>query len=297
MKIIEFKEGQCGGNWLKWRNLGIGASDIPVIIGSNPYKTPLQLWEEKCGFRAKENINAAMAYGIRSEDGVRQLINDQYNYNLKAICIEDDNESFMKASLDGYDEDKNILVEIKSPISEKTIEKARERNIIHEYWLDQVQWQLMLTSAKKAYIAIWDGQKEDCFLREVLKDEAKQNLMKEKARIFWNQIINGIAPDPSDKDYIEVEDNDLKIHLDEYLKADQREKEFTKRKKKLKEKIIEFGDDGNFIAYGFKIKRCTASATYDINKMKKDGIDIEKYKKLSKSIGYYKIMLPKNKDL
>lgn len=33
--------------WLKERTKGIGGSDVATILGLNPYKTPLQLWEEK----------------------------------------------------------------------------------------------------------------------------------------------------------------------------------------------------------------------------------------------------------
>ena len=35
--------------WLKERTKGIGGSDVSTILGLNPYKTPLQLWEEKTG--------------------------------------------------------------------------------------------------------------------------------------------------------------------------------------------------------------------------------------------------------
>lgn len=50
--------GMDRAEWLKCRAHGpdgsipvtIGGSDVSVILGVNPWKTPLQLWEEKCGF-------------------------------------------------------------------------------------------------------------------------------------------------------------------------------------------------------------------------------------------------------
>ena len=35
--------------WLQLRRKGIGGSDASVIMGKNPYRSILQLWEEKTG--------------------------------------------------------------------------------------------------------------------------------------------------------------------------------------------------------------------------------------------------------
>lgn len=35
--------------WLQLRRRGIGGSDASVIMGKNPYRSILQLWEEKTG--------------------------------------------------------------------------------------------------------------------------------------------------------------------------------------------------------------------------------------------------------
>ena len=35
--------------WLQERSKGIGGSDVATVLGLNPYKTPLSLWEEKTG--------------------------------------------------------------------------------------------------------------------------------------------------------------------------------------------------------------------------------------------------------
>lgn len=32
--------------WLQERSKGIGGSDVATVLGLNPYKTPLKLWEE-----------------------------------------------------------------------------------------------------------------------------------------------------------------------------------------------------------------------------------------------------------
>ena len=34
-------------DWLRYRTMGIGGSDVSVIAGINPYKSAYQLWLEK----------------------------------------------------------------------------------------------------------------------------------------------------------------------------------------------------------------------------------------------------------
>src|SRR5271156_958184 len=94
--------------WLKWREGGIGGSDIATIMGHNPYKTPYQLWEEKCGFRTVFET-PAMLYGTLTEPIARTWLNDKRSLNLEAgICVQDDDVPIFRASLDGYNE-KNVI--------------------------------------------------------------------------------------------------------------------------------------------------------------------------------------------
>ena len=37
--------------WLKERKKGIGGSDAATVLGKNPWKTNVELWEEKTGRR------------------------------------------------------------------------------------------------------------------------------------------------------------------------------------------------------------------------------------------------------
>ena len=36
-------------DWLRYRTMGIGGSDVSVIAGINPYRSVYQLWLEKTG--------------------------------------------------------------------------------------------------------------------------------------------------------------------------------------------------------------------------------------------------------
>lgn len=292
MKIISFSEGQSGEEWLNWRKNGIGASDISVIMGSNPYCTPRKLWNIKCGFESEPEINAAMAHGIRTEDIARQWINEHYQLNLKPVCLEDDEKSFFRASLDGFDFDQKVLVEIKCPISEKVLDQARLNQVIPDYWYDQVQWQIMMSNPLKAMIALWDFRHNCCICVDLFGNSTRIENMRTKGAHFWHHVQIGKAPEPQKGDYIEVEDDELHALLLEYHELTLKEKGYTERKKEVKKKIEDFGDDGDFTAYGFKIQRVQPAKKYDIDQMRADGVDVDAYLKKNDSIGWYRIIPP-----
>ncbi len=294
MKIISFGEGQSGEEWLEWRRNGVGASDLGVIMSSNVYKTLLTLWDEKCGFKGEDSINPAMAHGIKNEDRARQWLNKNQQLHLEPLCLEDMEHSHFRASLDGYDSEKKVLAEIKCPVSDDILDKARENRNLPLYWIHQIQWQIMLCKPVRAFIALWDYRYDSCITIEAFAQPTLQKEMREKATEFWRMVQMGIPPKPSVKDYIRVEDQELQDLLLEYQDHDRVSKAADIRKKELKSKIIEFGDDGNFTCNGYYITRCAPRMTYDLEKMRMDGIDIDRYAKKNKGIGYYRISCPKN---
>ncbi len=93
--------------WLMARNNHIGGSDASACVGLNPYKTNMELWEEKTGRRQVEDISGKdfVIYGTRAEEYLRKLfILDFPEYQV----FYDENNMFlnsdypwMHASLDG----------------------------------------------------------------------------------------------------------------------------------------------------------------------------------------------------
>ncbi len=293
MKIVSFT--QKSEEWLEWRKGGIGASDIAVLTGSNGYTTPLKLWEIKCGFRESDPINAAMAHGIQHENMARQWMNEHFQFNLKPTCIEDPKKSHFRASLDGYDFDSDTLVEIKCPVSESILDKARISQSIPNYWFDQIQWQIMLSEPKKAMIAIWDYRHQGCITLDMFGMTKKIEKMRSLADDFWHHVQIGKAPEPNKSDYIEISDPILHQLLLEYQELLTKGSGIDGRKKEIRKQLEDFGSGNNFIANGFKVQRASSRTTYDIDKMRMDGIDVDLYAKKNKSPGSYRIFPPKNK--
>ena len=60
---------QRSAEWLALRQQGIGASDVPAVLGLSPYKSRLTLWLEKRGEIDPVPVGAAADRGVILEDG------------------------------------------------------------------------------------------------------------------------------------------------------------------------------------------------------------------------------------
>lgn len=61
--------------WLSKRIHSIGASEVAAAVGLSPFKTPLELWQEKTGRKVPKDLsnNAAVQFGTRAEEYLRGL--------------------------------------------------------------------------------------------------------------------------------------------------------------------------------------------------------------------------------
>ncbi|GHU01991.1 hypothetical protein FACS1894186_5790 [Alphaproteobacteria bacterium] len=65
----------CREEWLAARQNGLGGSDAACVLGANPYRTNVELWEDKAGLRLSADLsdNPAVQYGIAAEGPLRRL--------------------------------------------------------------------------------------------------------------------------------------------------------------------------------------------------------------------------------
>lgn len=94
--------------WLKARENGIGASDAACILGLNPWKSNIELWEEKTGRRKAPDIGAkpAVQYGKEAEALLRSLFALDYpqyrvTYDEYGMIATRPDEPWLFATLDG----------------------------------------------------------------------------------------------------------------------------------------------------------------------------------------------------
>lgn len=70
--------------WLAARRLGLGGSDTGPLLGLSPYKGPFELWLEKTGRLAPEDIsdNEAVWWGTQMEDAIARRFAMKTGYTL-----------------------------------------------------------------------------------------------------------------------------------------------------------------------------------------------------------------------
>lgn len=292
MKVVTID--QNSEDWLSWRKNGLGASDISVVSRSNTFETPRSLWEKKCGFKENEFISAAMKHGHNCEPLAREWVNKHYQMHLIPICLEEEETPYFRASLDGFDFDSKTLVEIKSPISEKTIKNARISGSYHKYWWDQMQWQIMLCQPTRAFLAIWDYKHECCIMLEVWANIDRITKLRELGKEFWKCVKAGYPPEVESADFQEVNDDDLFNLFKEYEQLHEKITAYQKVEKTVKDKIAKYAKGENVVCRGRKVKWVENRATYDVEKMRMDGIDIDKYKKKTENSAHARIILPRS---
>lgn len=56
VEILTNTKGMTNEEWLEWRNKGIGGSDVATICGLNKYKSALELWMEKLGYKEYDEV-------------------------------------------------------------------------------------------------------------------------------------------------------------------------------------------------------------------------------------------------
>lgn len=71
--------------WLQERTKGIGGSDVATVLGLNPYKTPLSLWEEKTGKAEGSPAGEAAYWGTTLEDVVAKEFSKRTGMKIQRV--------------------------------------------------------------------------------------------------------------------------------------------------------------------------------------------------------------------
>lgn len=195
---------QGSNEWLIWRRQGIGASDAPIIMRQSPYSTPFELWQEKVGLTAGFAGNYATERGQRLEPKARAAYEILYDMDMPPMLVEHKDRPHFRASLDGANEERKILLEIKC-IGAATFLDAKENKVIPRHHWIQIQHQLMVTGYKEAhYFAYYQPRgstKGEGALVKIQPDETYFLSLMVVLDHFWNyHVAKKISPDLMDLD-------------------------------------------------------------------------------------------------
>lgn len=210
------------------RRKGIGGSDVAVILGLSPYKTPLDLWMQKRGLWEDQSESEAAYWGtvmepvlvreyaqrhrcavIRSDpfDGYRveglealHPASDPHPASGLLGTLVHPRYPWARGHVDGIG-----LSEMAAPTHVVECKTASEylkgrwgeedTDQVPEYYLVQIQWYLMLADLEVAHLAALIGGNK--FRRYIIpRDQALIDILLAEAAAFWDRVEREDPPAP-----------------------------------------------------------------------------------------------------
>ncbi len=192
MPIINLEQGSQ--EWLDYRKKKVMATDIPVILGSNPWKKKLELWEEKLGLRPPTQMNDAMRRGQKLEPIARKLACELIGIDFRPVVIESTKYPWLAASLDGISELGRYILEIKCTKLKTHLEAIEQ--CFPKYYQDQVYTQLEVSQAEICYYFNYCPEYEEkpYAIIEVYPNHEKEAEIISKGYEFYVQMCTMRPP-------------------------------------------------------------------------------------------------------
>lgn len=234
--------------WLQLRRKGIGGSDASVIMGKNPYRSILQLWEEKTGkLPVTDEGNEYTYWGNVMEPIIRKEFMNRTGLKVrqKHAMIFHKDYPYLFADVDGIVTDERgekCIFEAKTASQYKA--EQWEDGVPEEYIL-QVQHYLEVCGMDKAYIAALIGGNKFVFHTIYRDEELIRNLIS-REKEFWEGCVLTVTEPVMDdsaatRDYLNQKysdpikasiqlQEDMKSVLAEYQDVDCKIKELEKQK-------------------------------------------------------------------
>lgn len=289
LPILDLKQNTP--EWHQWRAQGLGASDIPILYGKNPYTTEYQLWLQKTGQAEGFKGNVATEHGQREEPHAFHALKTVHNlYDLQTGCIQHPQYPHLRCSIDAYSLSGKIIFEIKSFFGDKNRSITKYEQI-PEYCLYQMQYQEALFRAYdpewRASLFKWLGRDQNNLFFPLQSDLALQAEMIQKANHWWQHYV--VMGNPVQPDTIYLSHEDVLNKLSLYEEYQRTIKMVDEQKRALKCEIEQYLDgQSNYHTDTHQIIRMLPRSSYDFDAICADGIDLSKYK-IQKESGSYMI--------
>ena len=249
---------------LEERRRGIGGSDANILLSGDPMRI-LHLWREKRREAPTENLRSVLPVmmGLWTETFNRHWYEMQTHLAVTDVGLVaiSSTESWRRATLDGYVEDKSAIWEAKHVSA-----FSKPEDILTRY-MPQLQHNIAVMGADSAILSVLYGNhKWECY--EVAADWMYQEELLEAERAFWACVLDGrepcAAPPPPAPKPIGVREvcfassNAWAVAAADWLAHGDAAKKHTQAVKTLKDLIED--DVARAYGHGIEAKRSKAGA-------------------------------------
>jgi len=270
--------------WLEFRQMKIGASDAPSIMGVG-FHTPYKLWRIKIGFD-EIVVNRAMQRGKEMEELARKQFSKETGIEIFPKVVQHNEFEWMIASLDGISFDGKTIVEIKCPgIEDHSI--ALQGNVPKKYY-PQIQHQIAVTGVNSAiYYSFRDNagvsikvERDEKYLKELLKQEKE----------FYQCMIEFFPPQMTDKDFVNQNSEIWQAVCRDVKDCKNKLEELEAREKALKDVLIKLSKGQNSTGYGVRLTKIIRKGIVNYKAIPElQKIDLKPY--IGNSTEYWKMTL------
>lgn len=264
--VLTETESLSRNQWLEYRRLGIGGSDVAAIMGISPFRTARDVYYDKLGIAEVEGYEGnwvAMEMGNLLEGLVAEIFRHKTGFEVYQVkkMFQHPAHRFMLADVDSFitmpDGTKAIL-EIKT-----TNYNAKGRwwrdgmETVPPYYEAQGRHYMAVTDIDRVFFCCLYGNTEDeTIIRELRRDAAYEEEMIFLERQFWEGHVQKKVPPPyledgdvileslcrycgpADKGLPTVPlEGQMASNLVRYLRLQEEKKDSEKDKKKLKDDI------------------------------------------------------------
>lgn len=284
--------------WLIHRQMSIGGSDAPSIIGLNPWSSPYTVWADKLGKIPPKEDNEAMRQGRDLEFYVAERFCEATGKKVRRennILINPD-YPFAHANVDRMVVGEDAGLECKTT-SALNMKNFRNGAYPDTYYVQCVHY-MMVTGCKKWYLAVLVLNKE-FMVFEIERDEEEIEALAKSEADFWKLVQSKTAPmadgtssttDTVSMLYPESNDESVSLmayeaELQQYMAITAQIKELEKIKDEMANRVKAFlGEAGRGETDNYKVSWLSSSrSTFDSKKFASDhkDIDLSEYYKTS----------------
>ncbi len=185
---------QDSEEWLKWRKKGLGSSDISLIMSNERQfdRDLITLWRDRTGIEPHPFVeNEHTKRGKELEPMVRDAVNGILGTKYQPLCAVRGDAPYLKASLDGYDESTNSILEIKCP-SDKVFNKYLAEWSVPLNYMYQMQYQMLVASADYGWFSFFNSQVGHPKLIFVEANIEMQTEIERRSSLVWHAIEHKI---------------------------------------------------------------------------------------------------------
>ena len=205
--VVVCDQAEGRDKWLEARKLGIGASDMPVILGLSPWRSILELHSEKVGTTEADDLsdNEFIKWGNRLELPILQAYAEETGRpaNPSGHLIRSIEHPWAQCTLDGITgADDHPLegtgfqygwpLQIKNTSAFKADDWADGPP---EQYVVQEHHEMLVTGAQKATIACLLGGNKLVWA-DIDRDEALIKKIIHHGEAFWRRVLDNDPPPP-----------------------------------------------------------------------------------------------------